>query len=511
MMKLQRIYLLLVVLILAFTGCDKLIYDQYDQPEDGGDVESKVYLSVNIRSAQPNSGLRSINYDALNEDRVRDLAMVIFKSGAAPTGGEMVGVYTTSSLGSSDVATRAITAEIKPDKYDFYFVANMGLTEAWINANIANRAAMDIYLADAARSMSLNPALYEGASSSLAFPMARIYMNQEITSGGTMYQPKPFKPKQYLSEEYQVRVNETEGGGEIKDYVELIRVVAKLEVIIESASALNVSQVYFRNANGHFRLVEFDAPATVYFNEKGSNTPLRDISPSTAPKTSYIYYMPETFLPSTSTLLWNDNVLAENKPINYFTVVTNTLQQYDVPIISNLATITYTESYLSKAKGTFGGFTPNYNIYRNRRYEYKLRIIDQDIEIDYKVVEWNKVETQLYMGYGYNVEIDEAGKVTITNTVQACAPNKVVLRAVNGAHFGTPSETVKSFGYDTDPGHTGGDMAAGYSAAMGTLTLPTSMVSDAEYLEVYYITYVESAPGVPDAAKSNKVHTFKKP
>lgn len=492
MMQLRMRYLMLVALIIAFAGCDKLIYDQ---PEDGDKVEQTVFLSVNIRSAEPNSGLRSINYDpTLYEDRVHDLAMVIFKSGTSSEGGERVGVYTTTSLGSSSVATWAFTAEMIPGKYDFYFVGNMGLTEDWIKANITNKDALDTYLENSANELSgmtgTTGALYHGASATEGFPMARVYLNQEITEGGTRYQPKPFKPKQYTGEKNTVVVNSAGEGTDERDYVELIRVVAKLEVIFDATSALNVAEVYFRNANKHFRLVEFDEASTTereYFNDKETNTLLKDISPSTAPKTSYIYYMPETFIPVTSTLSWSDEVSDDNKPINYFTVVSTGGTQYDVPIISNETSIT--AHYLAKAKGTYTGYTPNYNIYRNHIYKFNVNIhqATQTIEIIYQVDDWKQVTKSLYMGYGYNVEVDENGKITITNTVDDCMPHKVRLVALNGAYFGTPDITSVEYGYssDTDTGYAEAKTKAGYFEQFDDLN-SDAVTSGAAYLIVSY-------------------------
>ncbi len=470
MMRLKITYILLAVLMLSFAGCDKLIFDQYDPSEERSQGDHKVYLSVNIRSAQATTGLRSINHDALYEDRVHDLAMVIFKSGTAPTGGEVVGVYTTGSLGSSDIATRAFTAEIKPDKYDFYFVANMGLTVEWIKTNITDRTSMDTYLADVARSMNLTPALYEGATSGLAFPMARVYMNQDITSGGTIYQPKPFKPIQYPSEENKVKVNESAAGGEIKDYVELIRVVAKLEVIFSGTSGLTVDKVYFRNANQHFRLIEFESAPTAFFND---NTPAKTKElKQLAGTDTYIYYMPEAIIPSAS---WTEGTL--NQPINYFTVLTKDGDSYDVPIISNETTIT--ADYLSKAKGTHTGYTPAYTIQRNRIYRYTVQISEK-IEISYQGDNWNKVTRSTYLGYGYNVHIDENGNVSINNTVDACPPHEIELKIIHTGLTFNGGGTTKTFGTNT------GEDAPGAVANFGAMTGFDAVPAGTAYMEVWF-------------------------
>ncbi len=467
MMKLQRIYIILVGLILAFVGCDKLIYDQEEGSGSGN--EPLVYLSVNVRAAQPKGGLRatdsSINMDgAYYEDYVYDLAMLIFNSNG---GGELVDlVHLNNNLGSG-ISTRAFQVElIAGKKYDFYFVANMpGMRIDLTEANIPNRAAMDSYLQHVnGVTRELGSTLYQGASATEGFPMARVYKNQLVEAGGTIYQPKPFKPKQYSSEEYKVEVNTLDEGDDTREYVELIRVVAKLEVNLDGTTDLGVDKIYFRNANRHFRLVEFDTPPAAYFNNNSTNSELRRLGSSN----TYIYYMPEAIISSAT---WNPAASSNQQPINYFTIVTLDGTGYDIPIISNEASIT--SDYLAKAKGTFTGFTPDYTIHRNHHYKYVVRNLEQ-IEVVYEIDPWNLVERHTYLGYGYNVHIDENGKVTIHNTVDACPPHEIKLVAVNGATFGSGTPpTERIFTEDTP-----GAMSPDY---------PLSNIPSAgEYLQVWY-------------------------
>lgn len=463
MMKLQRTYVMLVALSLVFAGCDKLIYDQ--QESEGG-ADHKVHLSVNVRAAQAKGGLRatdpSINTDATYyEDNVYDLAMLIFNS---DVNGERVGiVHLNNNLGSG-ISTRAFQVELTAGKkYDFYFVANMpdmrvDLTEA----NIPNREAMVDYLRVATRELSST--LYQGASAMEGFPMARIYKNQLVEAGGTIYQPKPFYPKQGSSEEYSVVATSAGTGDVTRDYVELIRVVAKLEVNLDGTTDLGVDKIYFRNANRHFRLVEFDTPPAAYFNNNSTNTELRRLESSN----TYIYYMPEAMISSAT---WNPAGSSNQQPINYFTIVTLDGTEYDIPIISNETSIT--SDYLEKAKGTFPGYTPDYTIHRNHHYKYMVRNLEQ-IEVIYEVEPWNLVERHTYLGYGYNVHIDENGKVTVNNTVDACPPHEIKLVAINGATFeGGTTDTERVFTDDTP-----GKMSPEYPLS--------NIPSSGEYLQVWY-------------------------
>lgn len=489
MMKLQRTYVMLVALILAFAGCDKLIYDQ---PEPGeGVVEHKVHLSVNVRAAQAKSGLRaSINTDGDYEDYVYDLAMLIFNS---DVNGELVGlVYLNNNLGSGE-STRAFKVELDANKeYDFYFVANMpGMRDDLTEAAIPNSAAMDTYLRHLhgpGHNRELNSPLYHGASNNEGFPMARVYKNQLVEPGGTIYQPKPFLPKQYGSEEYKVVTNEAGDGSDERPYVELIRVVSKLEVILDASTDAMLEKISFRNANRHFRLVEFETPPSAYFTGTGPTfTELKRVEDTENNTCHYIYYMPEAIFGTTP---WGDT--SDNAPINYFTIEMKDDRVYDIPIITYNSTIP-PQAYLDFATGDEA--QELYSIYRNHHYKYRVNI-QQGIEILYNINNWNVVKKSTYMGYGYNVEVDEDGKVTITNTIDDCMPHKVYLVAKNGANFG--GATMVEYGYTSkdEQGYTDAQAEAGYSEDFNLQNIPTA--SGVPYLEVYYNKQPETPGVTPD-------------
>src|SRR5690554_3128492 len=187
MINFTRIYIAVAVLLLSLLGCEKLIYDE--TTEDTSGSNPKVYLSVTTRAAQTNSGFRSsITTTGTNfEDHVHSLAMVIFESESDNVIGEP---YFNSNLGSG-VATYAFTVEMNPGNYDFYFIANVPELETGIK-NISDRASLNILI----NSLStLHIDLYTGADNIKGFPMARVYRNQKVEEGGTVYQPLPFRPK----------------------------------------------------------------------------------------------------------------------------------------------------------------------------------------------------------------------------------------------------------------------------------------------------------------------------
>ena len=468
MIKFKWIYITMGALLLSLLGCEKLIFDPTNEETPG--VEPKVHLSVNVRAAQPKSGLRSssINTEDTDfEDHVHSLAMVIFDSEEGDIVGEP---YLNDNLGSG-VATYAFTVEMKPGNYDFYFIANVPSAATYLTGK--SRDEIDTYLKDL---NILNATLYQGATSQLGFPMARVYRNQKIVGGGTVYQPLPFEPKINSGDEYTVVTNYNESGI-TRSYVELIRVVAKLEINLDASSASIVKNIKYHNAFGQYSLAPQSSPIT-------SPTYVADavLTPVDNNTNTYIYYMPEALISSSWT------VTGENKPINYFSITTKGGDVYNVPIITSESEIAFSANYLTKATGQETGFRPDYNIFRNHHYKYTIRI-QQDIEILYTINPWNQVKRQLFMGYGYNVEVDEDGNISITNTLDDCMPHKVRLEAMNSAVFtGNPAPTPNNaveFGYDSaDTSIDPLKMKTGYSEQF---KIDKEAVGDgAEYMKILY-------------------------
>lgn len=465
MINLTRIYIAVAVLLLSLLGCEKLIYDE--TTEDTSGSNPKVYLSVTTRAAQTNSSLRSsINTDADFEDHVYNLAMVIFENGSDNIVGEP---YFNSNLRSGE-ATYAFTVEMDPGKYDFYFIANVSELEDDIE-NITDRANLDNLMNSI---LTLDADLYTGATNTKGFPMARVYMGQKVNAGGTVYQPLPFKPK-FESSDIQDVITTYNESGTNREFVELIRVVAKLEINFDAISAGIVNEVKYHNAFGEYSLTPQASPISSpeYIGDAVLNP--------TAGSNTYVFYMPEALMNGP---FWSTT--GDNKPINYFSITTLGGDVYNVPIITTDNDIVYSENYLAKATGEDTGFLPDYNIYRNHHYKFNIRI-HQDIEIIYKINPWDLVKRQLFMGYGYNVEIDEEGEIVVSNTIDDCLPHKIELETINGAHFGTNENDLgRVFGFSTEA-DTGFDWDKLKTTYSENYTLNTDLVSTGNgYLNIYY-------------------------
>ena len=432
-MNVKLLYFLTACWLFALGSCDSLIYDDRE-----GSLETEegpvVYLSVTKAQA---AGLESLNADAADyEDRVHDLALLVFDSAT----GEKVGEYFDENI-PFGVKEKSFTVKLTPGTRDFYFIANMPMTEL---KAIGSKGVMQTYMSSL---RNLDADLYLGATVSKGFPMSRVYLNQQVTEGGTIYTPLPFRPN-----------------GE--DRINLIRTVAKLEVVIDGGNAApEIQNIYYKNAFRQFGFTEGAYPASVsYYEDK----PLKKVG------NSYIYYMPEAMINAAS---WG--AATDHKPVNYFRIELTGGVSCDIPIITDNRVITET-NYMTFATGMNPADLPDYSLYRNRHYYYLIKNL-QKIEIMYSVDPWNVTKSQTFMGYGYNVSVGDDGKVRVSNTVNVCAPHTVKLATVAPFTFsdGTTQKVFSSLG----------------TADFAEYTLnPVPKAGDGAYLKVWYNDGGSDAP-----------------
>ena len=177
MTRIQLLYILLISILIAFSGCQS----QTDDDSSTTDPQSIVYLSVTRAQVD---GLETFNADDEDyEDRVHDMAMLVFDSST----GTKVGEYFDEHIALSE-KDKSFVIQLTPGKRDFYFVANMPVNEL---KKITTQSDMDVYMNTFS---DLDPDLYLSASEDKGFPMSRVYRNQIITEGGSLYSPQPFRP-----------------------------------------------------------------------------------------------------------------------------------------------------------------------------------------------------------------------------------------------------------------------------------------------------------------------------
>lgn len=403
-LKLELKYFALFLLFLSWMGCDN-IFDEQKETKD----QSSVYLAVTLRAAHTD-GNESINKDNVDfEDRVHNLAMLVFDSGS----GEKIAEYFTTTL-SDGVSSYAFSAKLLPGIRDFYFVANLTSAMQTELSGITDRTAMDGFMK---KVREMDSEHYLSATFNKGFPMSRIYSDQNITKGGTVYNPIKFQPI-------------VEGNRE--EYVKLIRVVAKLEVLLQGEDVNKVQKIEMLNANKHYRLVS--DPEKTEPSDYVGTVALRRVGMGNT--VSWLAYMPETFVNSGTT--WANT--GDNKPILYFRITTVGGAVYNIPVITHNGIIPGGK-YLAYARATLTQ-KPDYSIYRNHHYKYEIDNVPNKIEIIYSISEWNVVGKEAFLGYGYSIEVDDEGKIFICNTIQNCDPHTVRLEAKNGAFFGNNSSNT---------------------------------------------------------------------
>ncbi|KGN74433.1 hypothetical protein HQ47_05160 [Porphyromonas macacae] len=394
MLNIKIKYIAFFLLALTWMGCERAVDNL--SPQSG---EPVVYLAVSTRAAHIH-GEESVNKDDKDfEDHVYSLAMLVFDSST----GNKIAQYHTTSVGAGD-KSYVFTSKFTPGVRDFYFVANLlpGMKEAFERVKTKSEMEAQMKLL-----RDLDDAFYVGASSKKGFPMARVYPNQTIAKGGTVYQPLLFTPV----------VN-----GAKEDCVKLVRVVAKLEVIFDADDVDDVEKVELINSDRKFSLIKTNEVSTTYVADLRMQRK--------AGTNSWLAYMPEKIISAGTS--WS-TLGADKKPVNYFRITDKRGNSYSIPIITRDGTIPGGK-YLPYAEGRLAD-KPDYSVFRNHHYKYEIKNLPNQVEIFYSITDWQVVKKETYVGYGYNVEVDTDGNGIISNSIVNCDPHKVRLKAVNNAYF----------------------------------------------------------------------------
>lgn len=213
--------------------------------------------------------------------------------------------------------------------------------------------------------------------------------------------------------------------------IELKRTITKVQVyltnidyttdkIYPSAATYQIKSGSLKNVNQKYHLLETNDPVD---NEALESTPASDISHvrgANYPLTRILYtYMAE-----------RKNVNEANTTVIEIRVDKTGEGEivYNIPLY----------------KGTTAPL--NYSLSRNHFYRVNCYLAGAEmpyVEIFYSDTDWNLVTKELFMGYGYNVEV-EGDKITVSNTVDACDPHQIRLETVSPFTFSDGS-TVKEF------------------------------------------------------------------
>ena len=330
------------------------------------------------------------------EDYVGELAVLIYKVGATDDRSMLFrSLFTTE---------QSFLMELQPEdgaKYHFCFVANY--PESWKNTleGLQTYSALKTTLQ---KLQNFQSQLYDGAVMSgtekSLFPMARIYENQEIPTGGSVSTPKPFTPTTNSSKPLEPVSNwyvspET---GTKQQTVNLVRSSAKVSLNLTGDGVSKIKSIRIRNVATQHSFMETSKSTTVALTDKQ----FKGSGSITGNSFKTKVYIPERLLGEASASLgWNKD---SDEPIGTPCYIEITMQSgvvHKIPVISNQNTQNMTPgseyTYLDVATGNVSSNHADYSIVRNHHYQYDINVPADGkyLVINFKVMPWRLIESEL--------------------------------------------------------------------------------------------------------------------
>ena len=356
----------------------------------------------------PNTSLReqgnnpSIQSDSKDyEDYVGELAVLIYKVGATADQSLLVKSHFTTE--------QYFLMELQPEegaRYHFCFVANY--PESWRNTleGLKNYADLKTTLQhlESFQSRDTGTPLYNGAvmngTEKSLFPMARIYENQIIPTGGSVSVPKPFTPTTNTSKPLEPVSNWSDSPetGTKQQTVNLVRSSAKVSLNLTGDGVSKIKSIKICNVATQHSFMENSESASVALTEK----PFNGSGSITGNSFQAKMYIPERLLGKASTTLgWNsDSDMPIGTP-SYIQIEMVSGVVHKIPIISNQNTQNMTPgseyTYLDVATGNVLSNQADYSIVRNHHYRYDINVPADGkyLVINFKVMPWRLIESEL--------------------------------------------------------------------------------------------------------------------
>lgn len=356
----------------------------------------------------PNASLReqgdypSIQSDPEDyEDYVGELAVLIYKVGATDDQSMLVKSHFTTE--------QSFLMELQPEegaRYHFCFVANY--PESWKNTleGLITYADLKKTLQhlESFQSRDSGTSLYNGAvmtgTEKSLFPMARIYENQTIPTGGSVSTPKPFTPTTISSKPLEPVSNwpDSPETGTTQQTVNLVRSSAKVSLNLTGDGVSKIKSIKICNVATKHSFMETSKSATVALIDKQ----FKGSDAITGNSFQSKMYIPERLLGEASTTLgWNSS---SDMPIGTPCYIEITMQSgfvHKIPIITNQNTQNMTPgseyTYLDVATGSVLSNQADYSIVRNHHYRYDINVPADGkyLVIDFKVMPWQLIESEL--------------------------------------------------------------------------------------------------------------------
>ncbi len=331
-------------------------------PQLGNRLDETVYMSFRTsqRQTMREQGNQpenpSINQDAKDrEDYVTRLGTWVFDSAT----GRLVAHHISSET--------AFTLVFKPGTLDFYFIANYLREIEGDLTQISNRNQLDDLM------KRLMDYTAHHTSADFAMPMARVYKNQNIVTGGTLDAPIEFVPQ--LSGSNTLAPVSLHDSDPNPQSINLLHACAKISLMISGAGANDVKNVAFVGAASQFSLQQIETTAATTQNINFVLQNGKDM-----------IYIPERLFSEGHKPVWlRDKAQGKDEPNGapHLLITMNSGWQYRVPVIGNGEG---QDNYMAFARSA----QADYNVIRNHHYRYELTIPqdNKEIQVTAKVLPW---------------------------------------------------------------------------------------------------------------------------
>ncbi|MGI6074696.1 MAG: hypothetical protein ACOYEA_08675 [Fermentimonas sp.] len=397
--------------VMLFSGCNP----EGDGP--GFSDQKVAYLHFSMSGAFSNAQTRaqgdtpSIDNDGVDrEDFVGELAVLVYKAETNDTNSKLVKSQFTNY--------KSFLMELEPEdgaKYHLCFVANY--PTSWTNTLQGLKTYSD-FKTTMSELRVFDATLYDGTTTEKFFPMARVYENQDIPTGGTITNPIPFQPKTEVAGSIlPVSSWPSTETGNTQKTVNLVRTSAKISLNMTGEGLKDVEKVELFNVASQHSFMESTKSSELL----NPQLTFKGIDKIAADATSYSgkLYVPERLIGKASENMgWDVGQDVPKGTPTYIQITMKSGQLYKIPVIVNGP---MGSGYLDFARGDGA----DYSIVRNNHYKYDIAVPEdgKELQIKYEVMPWDLIESEMsYKRPKYSFELKVVNKISDNDSTETLYP-----------------------------------------------------------------------------------------
>ncbi|SUB78677.1 Fimbrillin-A associated anchor proteins Mfa1 and Mfa2 [Porphyromonas macacae] len=365
--KLLKSLFAFFLIVSLFASCSR------EQGKEPVPEEPAVFMTFQIgeggmRAQHDLPGDPSVNQDNEDfEDHVERLAALVFDA-AGNKIAEYFGHETQFRL------------KLKPGKLNFFFLANYSSAFKAELKSKTKQSDVEAFM----QTLRVYTMYKSGAG--VRFPMARIYLNQDIPKGGTMMDPIPFIPSLPSPKQLSpVSLFGSDHPAKNKT-INLVRACAKVSMTLKGEGVKDVKTVKYHNAATQFSFMQLPDNYSVP-TDKTLDVDLSDSG--TAAKSGKVY-IPELLFNSGNKPSWDGTNDQPKNGANYIEITTKSGRTYKIPVINNGDG---KPDYMKFAKSK----DADHRIIRNQHYKYDITLAadTKEIIVKVEVMPWTLVQSQM--------------------------------------------------------------------------------------------------------------------